>query len=55
MYLSMGGMVGLPQPKLLINYSIQAILSAIILIVNAKFFANGSKALLKGMPNMGKN
>ena len=52
MYLSMGGMLGLPQPKLLMNYCLQAILSGIILVVNAKFFINGGKALLKGMPNM---
>lgn len=52
MYLSMGGMIGFPQPDLLVNYSLQAVLSAILIVVNFKFFTVGAKAVLNGAPNM---
>jgi copper ion binding protein len=52
MYLSMGEMVGLPQPNILVNYVLQAILSSIIIGVNFKFFTVGTKALLNKAPNM---
>ena len=52
MYFSMGGMIGLPQPNVKINATIQAIISLMILIVNFKFFTSGAKALVKGVANM---
>ena len=52
MYLSMGGMLGAPLPNILINYTVQALLSACIIIVNFKFFTVGVKAVLHGTPNM---
>ena len=52
MYLSMGGMIGLPQPDLLLNYSLQAVLSALLIVVNFRFFTVGARAVLNGSPNM---
>ena len=52
MYLSMGGMIGLPEPDLLVNYSLQAVLSALLIAVNFKFFTVGTRAVLNGAPNM---
>ena len=52
MYLSMGSMVGLPQPSLLVNYVLQAVLSAVIIGVNFKFFIVGTRAVLNRAPNM---
>ncbi len=52
MYLSMGGMIGLPQPDLLLNYILQAVLSAFLIAVNFKFFTVGVRAVLNGAPNM---
>ena len=51
-YLSMGGMIGLPLPNLLLNYCLQAVLSAIIIAVNFKFFTVGAKAVINRAPNM---
>ena len=51
-YLSMGGMVALPLPNILVNYVLQAVLSAVIIVINFKFFSVGVKAVLKGTPNM---
>ncbi|MBQ8375161.1 MAG: heavy metal translocating P-type ATPase [Clostridia bacterium] len=52
MYCSMGGMIDLQKPPALISQLIQAILSAIIIAINFKFFASGTKALFKRVPNM---
>ena len=52
MYLSMGGMIGLPLPNLFLNYCLQAILSAVIIAVNFKFFTVGVKAVVNHAPNM---
>ena len=51
-YLCMGNMVNLPVPKATINFPLQAVLSTVILILNRKFFINGTKAVLHGLPNM---
>ena len=52
MYFSMGGMIALPQPPSLICYCIQAVLSAVIIVINFRFYTSGVKALFKGVPNM---
>lgn len=58
MYLSMGHtMLKLPLPSALAKSPLsfvltQMILSALILIINQKFFINGFKGVLKGAPNM---
>lgn len=55
MYLSMGEMLGVPTawlPILTVNYILQTLLSTAILVLNFKFFINGTKALFKGLPNM---
>lgn len=52
MYFSMGGMVGFPQPSAAIDYTLQLLLTTAIIALNFKFFTNGTKALLKKMPNM---
>ncbi|MBO4770890.1 MAG: heavy metal translocating P-type ATPase [Clostridia bacterium] len=53
MYLSMGGMLGLPVPvKGAPNGAIQAALCLICLAVNGIFFVSGTKGLLHGSPNM---
>ena len=52
MYFSMGGMIGLPMPSEIINYTVQLILTLIIIALNFKFFTSGTKALLKKVPNM---
>lgn len=55
MYLSMGEMLGVPTawlPILTVNYILQTLLSTAILVLNFKFFINGTKALFKGVPNM---
>ncbi len=52
LYFSMGGMIGLPQPKFVINAIIQAVLSCAVIVINFKFFTVGTKALFKGSPNM---
>lgn len=58
MYFSMGGMMwGWPVPSFFENNHIamgllQLILSAIVMVINQKFFINGFKALLNRSPNM---
>ena len=57
MYLSMGHMMlGFPLPRLLeapaANGLAQLILTAIILVINQKFFINGTAGLLRKAPNM---
>ena len=57
MYLSMGvGMWGWPAPDFLhsvvVNGSVQLVLTAVILLINRKFFINGVKGARSGAPNM---
>ncbi len=52
MYLSMGGMLGLPVPQSWWNYGFQIGLSTAILAVNYKFFTSGIRAIFKLVPNM---
>ena len=52
LYFSMGGMIGLPQPSDVVNYTIQLVLTIIIVVINFRFFTSGTKALLKRVPNM---
>ncbi len=57
MYLSMGGMVGLPIPDFilgnnLLNALLQLLLSAAVMVINQKFFINGAKGLIHLAPNM---
>lgn len=52
MYFCMGNMLSLPLPKKQINFTIQFILATIILVINRKFFINGTKAICHGSPNM---
>ncbi len=57
MYLSMGGHIGLYMPNLFKENPIvlalaEMILSAIILVINQKFFVSGFKGIIKLSPNM---
>ena len=57
MYFSMGNMIGLPLPSYFIENPlslglIELYLSAIILIINQKFFINGFKGVIHKAPNM---
>ncbi len=57
MYLSMGGMVGLPLPDFiynnnLLNALLQLLISAVVMVINQKFFINGAKGLVHLAPNM---
>ncbi len=58
MYVSMGhNMLNLPLPAILADnpgvFSVcQAILSAIVIVINRKFFISGFKSVLAGSPNM---
>lgn len=52
MYLCLGGALGFPVPKTMINFSIQFALSTIVLVLNRKFFISGTKAVINGSPNM---
>ncbi len=52
MYFSMGGMTGLPQPNAKIGATAQMILALAVIVVDFKFFTNGTKALFKKVPNM---
>ncbi len=53
MYFSMGSMISwLPQPSVKIGVTIQMLLALAVIIVDFKFFTSGTKALLKGVPNM---
>ncbi len=57
-YISMGyNMWGFPMPEIIAKNPIsqgllQLLLTILILIINRKFFTSGTKALLKGAPNM---
>ncbi len=52
MYFSMGGMIGLPQPSTTVSATLQMLFTLAVMIVNFKFFTNGTKALIKRAPNM---
>ncbi len=59
MYLTMGHMIGLPNPSFLdmhkspLNYTLaQLILTVPIIIINFEFFTKGYRAIFKGVPNM---
>lgn len=59
MYISMGGMMGLPLPSFfvgmenaLISAFTQLLITVPVLILNKKFFISGFKALIKRVPNM---
>ncbi len=57
MYFSMGHMAGLPLPRFFeenhLAYGlIQLLLSATVMVINQKFFINGTKGLLHRSPNM---
>ncbi len=58
MYITMGhGMAGLPLPSFLSDYPManaltQLLLSAIILVINQRFFISGFKGLIHRAPNM---
>ncbi|MBQ8428774.1 MAG: heavy metal translocating P-type ATPase [Clostridia bacterium] len=52
MYLSMGHMLSLPLPNNVINFTLQAVIALIIIIVNFKFYTSGVKALFKRVSNM---
>ena len=52
LYLSMGGMISLPQPNKIISASIQMALALAVIIVNFKFFTSGIAALFRRVPNM---
>ena len=57
MYFSMGHMIGLPQPQIIEDHAavgglIQLLLTAIIMVINQKFFISGVKGLLHRAPNM---
>ena len=52
MYFSMGGMVGLPQPNAIVSATLQMVLALAVIVIDFKFFTNGTKALIKRTPNM---
>ena len=57
MYFSMGHMVGLPLPQFLQHDPvsvglIQLLLSAMVMVINQKFFVSGFKGLIHKAPNM---
>jgi len=57
MYISMGHMIGLPLPSFLADNPTaaalcQMIISALVMMINQKFFINGFKGILRGAPNM---
>ncbi len=52
LYLSMGGMIGLPQPNHKVSAILQAILALIVVAVDFHFFTSGARALVKRVPNM---
>ena len=58
MYISMGHtMLGLPLPQFMADNHLmkglaQLLLSAIVMVINQKFFINGAKGLLHRSPNM---
>ena len=57
MYLSMGHMLHLPLPNFIGNSDVvqgllQMLLSAVVLVINQKFFINGFKGVIHRSPNM---
>lgn len=53
MYLCLGAMIGLPVFRdNRINFTLQFVLSTVILVINRRFFVNGAKAVIKLNPNM---
>lgn len=57
MYLSMGHMIGLPLPSFLADNPTatalsQMIISALVMVINQKFFINGFKGIIRRAPNM---
>lgn len=52
MYLSMGGMISLPLPPATLNYILQFVFTTAVIVVNFRFFKNGTSALIKRVPNM---
>ena len=59
MYVAMGPMMGLPQPKFLVGTEnllnlglVQMLLTIPVLIINSHFFKNGFKTLFRLAPNM---
>ena len=57
MYFSMGHMLGFPLPSFfaknhIANGTLQLILTAVIMIINQKFFISGFKGMLNRTPNM---
>ncbi len=52
MYFSMGGMLSLPQPHVIVSAVAQGALALAVIVINFKFFTVGGKALIKRVPNM---
>lgn len=52
LYLSMGGMVGLPVMEKEVNYLVQAALAITLIAINYKFFYIGVRAAISGSANM---
>ena len=57
MYFSMGHMFGLPQPPFFEHNHVaagltQLLLSAVVMVINQRFFISGFKGLIHGAPNM---
>lgn len=57
MYISMGRMWGIPQPKVLYDYPVavailQFVLAGVIIVINRQFFVNGVRGVLNLAPNM---
>lgn len=59
MYIAMGHMIGLPMPSFftgiqnaLIGAITQMLIAIVVIFINRKFFTVGTKALIKGSPNM---
>ncbi len=52
LYLSMGKMLGLPVFEDKINLIVQAVIALAVMIINGKFFINGTRAVLNGSANM---
>ncbi len=57
MYFSMGHMINLPAPPFFENNAaagglLQLLLSAMVMVINQKFFINGFKGAIHGAPNM---
>ena len=56
-YISMGRMWGIPQPKVLYDYPVavailQFVLAGVIIVINRQFFVNGVRGVLNLAPNM---